>query len=409
MEDDLSLAEARRVVLTAQGFAAPAPKAVANAGHLRRLTSRLHAIQIDAVNVLVRAHYLPAYSRLGPYRTESFDRLAFEERALFEYAGHAASFLPIELHPLLRWRMARSAEDKHWNRWRTRVESERPGYVAAVEQEIADRGPRAFGDLADPARREKVQTKYAESSILWWRWSDGKTALDYLFHAGRLAVARRGGGFEPIYDLAERVIPPEILGLPTPADSDAIRGLVLLAGRALGVATVRDLADYFRLPLAATRAALHELVESGDLLRTHVEGWSDDAYLSGAGAGSAIDARALISPFDSLVWERARTERLFGFRYRIEIYVPAAKRQYGYYVLPFLLGDRLVARVDLKADRKERTLLVPGAFLESMADGRQVVPALVAELRRLAGWLGLARIEIGGRGDLAASLKRARP
>lgn len=404
----LSAAEARRVALAAQGFAQPRPSGVVNLGHLRRLVSRLGAVQIDAVNVLVRSHYLSAYSRLGPYPLDLFDRLAYERRGAFEYWGHAASFLPIELHPALRWRMARSAEDKHWKAVQRRIKNERPGYVAAVEREIAERGPLAFGDLTAPARREKVPTKYAESSILWWRWSDGKTVLEGLFNTGRLAVSRRRS-FERLYDLTERVIPDTVLSAPTPAEDEAQRTLVRHAANALGVATVRDLSDYFRLPVAATRKRVLELVDAGELRRTRIEGWSDDAYLGPGARASPVEIRALLSPFDSLVWERPRTERLFGFRHSFELYVPAPKRRYGYYVLPFLLGDTLVARVDLKVDRGRGRLLALGAYIEPSAPARSVAGELAAELRQIAAWLGLEHIDVSDHGDLASDLRKARP
>ena len=401
---DLSAGEARRIALSAQGFAAAPTKGRVGVTHLRRLAARLGAIQIDSVNVLVRSHYLPAYSRLGPYSMRLFDKFAYERRGMFEYWGHAASFLPITLHPLMRWRMAKNAEE--FERFRAIIEGRRPGYVKSIEREIAQRGPLAFGDLADPGRLEKVKTKYAESSIAWWRWADGKSVLESLFDKGRVAVAGRRN-FERLYDFAERVIPEEILALPTPSEEDARRALVKVAAGALGVATVRDLADYFRLPMAETRAGVAELVEQGDLLPARVEGWTDPAYLAAGAKAPAIEAHALVSPFDSLVWNRARAERLFGFHYRIEIYVPEPKRVHGYYVLPFLLGDTLVARVDLKADRKRGTLMVPGAFLEVGANGRHVASELATELRRMADWLALDRIEVGDRGDLAPQLARA--
>jgi uncharacterized protein YcaQ len=336
------------------------------------------------------------------------ERLAYERRAVFEYWGHAASFLPIDLHPALGWRMRRYAENKHWAAARARIERERPGYLAAVEREIVERGPLTYTDLSEPARREKVQTKYAASSLLWYRWSDGKTALEGLFNAGRLAVAGRRG-FERLYDLTERVIPPDILSSPALAEDEAQRLLVLRAADALGVATVSDLADYFRLPVAATGARVRELVETGALLPAHVEGWRRAAYLRPGAHTRPVEVCALLSPFDSLVWERDRTERLFGFRHSFELYVPPAKRRYGYYVLPFLLGEGIVARVDLKADQGRGSLLVLGAYLEPGAAARTVAGELAAELRELARWLSLDAIDVSDRGDLAADLRRAQP
>ena len=406
---ELSGPEARRLALHAQRFGRPGPAGPAHLGHVRKLVQALGAVQIDAVNVLVRAHYLPLYARLGRYPRELLDRLVYRRRVAFEYWGHAASLLPVELHPLLRWRMAGHVEHQHWAAFRARVERERPGYLAAVEQEVAQRGPLSFGDLTDPARRAKDNSpRYAESTLLWHRWSDGKTALDMLWSQGRLAVAGRRG-FERLYDLPERVIPAEVRTLPTPEPADAQRELVRRAAAALGVATARDLADYFRLSMTVTRARLRELVEAGTLLPAQVAGWSEPAYLDpAAGRGRPVEARALISPFDSLIWQRARSERVFGFRPSFELYLKPAQRVYGYYVLGFLSGDRFVARVDLKADQRRRTLLVPGAFREPGAPpARTVAGELAAELAELAGWLELETIEVADHGDLAPELRKA--
>jgi uncharacterized protein len=400
MTASLSASEARAIALTAQGFGRPA-------GGLLEVAGWLGAVQIDAVNVLIRSHYLPFYSRLGPYDRTLLDDHCYRQHAVFEYPGHAASFLPAGLHPALRWRMAGYAEHKNWAAFRTRVEGERPGYLAALEREIAERGPLAYTELTDPGRRDKrsVSMQYAESSLLWYRWSDGKSALGWLHLTGRLAVAGRRG-FEPRYDLTERVIAPEVLATATPPTADAQRVLVLTAMRGLGVATVRDVADYFRMPVAVTRTRLRELLEAGDIEKAAVEAWPGEAYLYPAAAASAarVQARALLSPFDSLIWERDRTRRLFGFEHVFELYVKPALRRYGYYVLPFLLGDQLAARVDLKADRAVGTLLVQSAWLEPGASRAPVAEALTAELSALADWLDLDRIEVRDHGDLAASL-----
>jgi hypothetical protein len=408
----ISARDARSLALTALGFGGDrSPPRPPSAAALRRMVRRTHVLQVDAVNVLVRAHFVPLFSRLGPYPVPLLDDLTYRKGELFEYFAHAAARVRMDFQPLLRWRMARHEADPRWVAGMARIERERPGYIAAVLQEITNRGPLAFSDLTDQARVEKVATKYAESSIAWWHWSDGKHVLNHLFASGTTAIAGRRG-FEPLFDLADRVIPAAMLARPTPAPADAARELVAAAAAAHGVATTKDLADYFRLSIAQTRAAIRDLVEAGDLAPAAVEGWPADAFVHrrALNAASAIPPHfgALVSPFDPLVWERARTERLFGFRYRIEIYVPEPKREYGYYVLPFLLGDSLVGRCDLKADRKRSTLLVPGAFLEPGADRRVVVPALGDELRRLASWLGLDHVEIGVRGDLAAPLAKLR-
>lgn len=405
---EVSRAEARRLALNAQGFGAPGRQGRVNVGHLRRLLSRLGAIQIDAVNVLVRSHYLPVYSRLGAYPLDTFERLVYGRKEAFEYLGHAASFMPVELQPALRWRMSRYADSKQWKAVVARVEAERPGYLDAVQREITERGPLTVGDLSDPARREKVATKYAESSLLWYRWSDGKTVLEGLFEAGRLAVAGRRN-FERLYDLPERVIPDRILNAPAPSEEEAQRLLVRHAAAALGVATVRDLADYFRIPMAATRARIRELIADGLLVPAVVADWKEDAYLETDAKATPIEAATLLSPFDSLLWERSRVKRVFGFQHSFELYVPRGKRRYGYYVLPFLLGEFLVARVDLKADRSQGALLVRGAYIEPEQEHQAVARPLAAELTRMASWLGLQRVDVADNGDLATDVQEALP
>ncbi|MDQ6649901.1 MAG: winged helix DNA-binding domain-containing protein [Actinomycetota bacterium] len=390
---ELSPARARRIALTAQGFADPRPTGRPDRRHLRRVLGRTGLFQLDSVNVLVRSHYLPLYSRLGPYPRDLLDRAAYADHELFEYWGHEASLLPVELHPLLRWRMARA---QTWKRM-AQVAKERPEFLARVLAQVSDAGPLGVADLVDGGRRGGS----------WWGWSDGKNALEWLFWTGQVTTAGRRG-FERLYDLPERVLPAAVLAAPTPTEEEAHRGLLRVAARALGVATALDLADYFRLKSPLARPRIAELVESGELVPVSVWGWRAPAYLDpGARVPHRVDARALLSPFDSLVWERDRTERLFGFRYRIEIYVPAARRLHGYYVLPFLLGDRLVARVDLKSDRAAGTLLVQAVYAEPGADPAAVASALAVELRSMAGWLGLDRVAVTGRGDLAPGLARA--
>lgn len=352
------------------------------------MLQRLGAVQIDAVNVLVRAQYLPFFSRLGPYDPRVLDRLTYERGEAFEYDAHAASIVDGSLHADLRWRMGVHAVNKHWRAMHERVQRDRPGYVEEVIDQIRRRGPLAFNDLEEPGRRANVSTKYAESTILWGVWADGKAVLEALFHDGRLAVAGRRQ-FERLYDLPERVLAPAVLDAPTPAADEAQRNLLRRASSALGVATIRDLADYFRLPIATTKARVAELVDGGGLQPVQVEGWSEPAYLSAGATPKPVRAAALLGPFDSLLWERARNRRLFGFEHSFEIYVPAAKRKYGYYVCPFLLGERIVARVDLKADRKSGRLLVQSRHLEPGAAPAEVNGPLDAELEAMAEWLGL--------------------
>jgi uncharacterized protein len=375
----LSASEARRLALASQGFADPRPDGKLNGWDLRRVFSRVGLIQIDSVNVLERAHYLPAFSRLGPYDRDALDRLSHRApRRLFEYWGHEASLIPVDLQPLLRWRMDRAADDA-WGGM-LRVQSERPELVAEVLDQVRERGPIAASELEHDGPRRTGP---------WWSWSDAKRAIEFLFWSGQVSAARRRR-FERLYDLPERVLPPKVLAEPTPSVEDAQRELVRLASRSLGIAGERDLRDYFRLPTAETKLRIAELVESGELLPVEVEGWGrTQGYLAtGARIPREVDAAALIGPFDSLIWERSRVERLFGFEYRLEIYVPAAKRVHGYYVLPFLLGDRLVARVDLKADRAGGSLLVQALHLEPGAPP-ETRDALRAELASMAEWLEL--------------------
>jgi uncharacterized protein YcaQ len=392
--DHLSAGQARRIALAAQGFAEPAPAGAPSGWAVRRLFDRVGLVQIDSVNVLQRAHYLPLFSRAGPYDTALLDRAAhYAPRRLFEYWGHEASLLPVALQPQLRWRMERAA-DEAWGGMR-RVQRDRPELVAEVLEEVRARGPVAASEVLAHERPARTGP--------WWDWSDVKRAFEWLFWSGRLTSARRRG-FERLYDLPERVLPAAVVRAPTPAVEDAQRELVRVAARALGVAAERDLRDYFRLDLADARARVAELVEAGELLPVTVEGWRAPAYLDPAARlPRAITARALIGPFDSLIWERARTERLFGFRYRLEIYVPAPERVHGYYVLPFLLGDRLVARVDLKADRQEGVLRVQAAHAEPAAPP-ETARELRSQLQSMAAWLGLERVAVVRRGDLAGAL-----
>ena len=398
--DFLSAATARRIALAAQGFAEARPNGPIGVRQIRRMIDRLGLLQIDSVNVLVRAHYLPLFSRLGPYDTTLLDRLAWggRKRTLFEYWGHEASLLPLDTQPLLRWRMARAVAGKvGFKSYLMRYGQERRAFIEAVRRQIEDRGPLAAADLTDGGK----------SAGKWWGWSEGKQAMEWLFVAGQVTTAGRRGAFERVYDLTERVIPAEVLALPTPGDRDAQRTLLLTAARALGVATEYDLRDYFRLRPEDTKACLAELVEAGHLLPVSVEGWSHAAYLDPqAHFARSIEARALLVPFDPLVWERERAERLFGFRYRIEIYTPVEKRQFGYYVLPFLLGDRLVARVDLKADRANSRLLVHAAHAEPGIKPAEIAEPLRAELRLMADWLGLETVKTARAGALGRALAK---
>jgi uncharacterized protein YcaQ len=364
---------------------------------LRRVIDRVALHQIDSVNVLVRAHYLPLFSRLGAYPRTLLDQAAWglkSKRRLFEYWAHEASLLPLELQPLLRWRMARAERGVGlWGNMKP-FASERRGEADALLARIAADGPLAASDIAE-----------TRGPGGWWGWSETKRTLEYLFWSGRITTATRRNSFERVYDLTERVLPRAVLDALTPNEADAQRALIERSARALGIATAGDLRDYFRLKSDDAHPRIAELVETGMLLAVRVEGWSQPAYLhADARLPRRVAGQALLAPFDPLIWERARTERLFGLRYRIEIYVPAEKRVHGYYVLPFLLDGRIVARVDLKADRQAGALLVQSAHAEDDAPP-EVAERLMTELALMAQWLGLARVAIVGKGDLAEALR----
>jgi uncharacterized protein YcaQ len=400
---ELSALEARRLALASLGFGVKKP-ARAGAAHVRATAARLGAIQIDSVNVLARAHYLPTFSRYGPYPLAALDELAHGARELFEYWGHAACFLPIELYPLMRWRM-----DNQRSAW-SRLPRRKMEFVESVYREVAERGPLSAGELSNGGR----------SKGPWWGWSEGKEALELLFAQGRVAIAARRR-FERVYDIPERVFPAELLAAPPVAADDARKALILRAARAMGIGSARDIAQYFHIDAwwdrqsvrgrrkpANTQLLFDELVEAGRLERVRIEGWSRTAFMAAeARVPRSVDARAIVSPFDPVLWERKWTQAVFGFEYQIEIYVPGPKRIHGYYVLPFLMGDRFAARVDLKADRKASTLIVHAAFLEPGCDAADVSAALADELRSLASWLSLERFAIGARGNLARPLRRA--
>jgi len=363
---------------------------------------RIAVLQIDSVNVFSRAHYLPVFARIGNYPRETLDRLTgYQPRPngqeMFEYWAHAASLLPVAVHPLMRWRMDR-AHTEPWPGIR-RIAKENPGLLEDILQLIKDEGPITAGDTGIP--------RPAPRPGHMWNWHDGKTALEYLFYEGRVTTAKRVN-FERYYDLTERVLPPDVLAAPTPTEAEAKLELTRIAARALGVATEPDLRDYFRISHSTSKVAVAQLVESGELIPVEVLGWAAPAYVwHEARRPRGVPARALLSPFDSLVWFRERTERLFGFRYRIEIYTPEKQRQYGYYVLPFLLGDMLVGRVDLKSDRQAGVLRVQSAWIELGHDPHYVAAELAEELALTAAWQGLDRIEVVERGDLAKELAAA--
>ncbi len=400
----ISLAAARRIALSAQGFGRPRPgPAPPDARQIAALIRRLGLLQLDSVNVFCRAHYVPIFSRLGPYDTTILDRMAAHgpgrrrDRRLIEYWGHEASLIPVESQPLFRWRMLRVQE-----LWGSMIDlaRDRPELVADTLALVTDQGPVRASATGIP--RPEPRPGHM------WNWHDGKRALEHLFFTGRVTAAARVN-FERLYDLTERVIPTEVLAAPTPTEAEAQRELLRISARALGIATEPDLGDYFRLPRADSKVQVAELVAAGELLPVEVDGWDAPAYLwHETSIPRKIQARALLSPFDPLVWFRQRAERLFQFVYRIEIYTPAPKRVYGYYVLPFLLGDSLVARVDLKADRQAGVLRVQSAHAEPGVDLDHVAAELAAELDLARGWLGLGSgISVARRGGLSTALEQA--
>lgn len=386
MSTDLSRKVARRIALAAQGFGIRRPERP-DAAHLRKTLDRLGLFQLDSVNVLTRAHYLPAFSRLGGYDRTLLERDAWgpvRQRRAFEYWAHEASLLPLDLHPLLRWRMARAERGETGYQALKRFAAEHRPEAQAILDRIAAEGPMAAADFEN-----------GSSKSGWWEWSHTKHALEWLFWSGKITTATRRGSFARIYDLPERVLPRAILDLPTPDAASAQRALIERSARALGVATAADLRDYYRLKPDEADHAIAAQAEAGVLVPIRVEGWSQKAWMHrDARLPRRVRGSALLAPFDPLVWERNRAERLFGFRYRIEIYVPQSKRVHGYYVLPFLMDEALVARVDLKADRQAGALLARRVTLEDGAPA-ETMERLASELGRMAAWLGLDAVRIG--------------
>ena len=389
----LSAKQARRIALAAQGFAEPRPRSPGKR-HLLKTVERLGVIQIDSVNVVSRTHYLPFFSRLGPYPRELLDEIAWGRRPkLVEYWAHEASLIPPATHLLLRWRMDDAREGRGVWKGVARFLREHPALVERAMAEIQSRGPLSAGDLEIGAKGKGG----------WWGWSEAKRAVECLFWTGQVTTATRRGTFERVYGVTDDVLPKTISNADVPGREEAQRELVAIAARALGVATERDLRDYFRMGPAETRARIGELLQMGDLIPVSIDGWPPAYLHKSARTPRRIRADALLSPFDNLVWFRERTERLFGLRLRLEIYTPAEKRVHGYYVLPFLQDEAITARVDLKADRKARQLLVQAAHAEP--DATAETPARLAlELKRMASWLALDEVRVVGKGDLSPAL-----
>jgi uncharacterized protein YcaQ len=398
LTQSLTNLQARRIALAAQGFC-DRGHATPTMRTLERTLARTGVLQVDSVNVLQRAHFMPLYSRMGAYDVDLLRRASQRRpRRMVEYWAHVQAFMPVELWPVMRHRMDtyRTRRGKWWP-----IVDTRPGLEHDVLAAVRDRGPVTARHL------EEEFSDGPRDRVHWgWNWSEARKVLDFLYMVGDVAVAGRTSQFEVLYDVPERVLPADVLAAPTPTAEDAAVELVRRAARSHGVASAQCLADYYRMPLAATRRAIADLVEDGELDAVHVEGWSKPAYLHrDARLPRQVPARTLLSPFDPVVWERARTQALFDFHYRIEIYTPPDKRVHGYYVLPFLLGDRIVARVDLKADRAAGRLLVQAAYAERGAP-EETGPELRAELERMAGWLDLDDVVVEPRGDLAPALQR---
>jgi len=397
----LTAGQARRVAVAAQGFHEPKPRGPVNRAHLRRLISRIQVLQLDSVSVAVRAHYAPVFSRLGPYDRDVVDRAAWSHsarspRLLVEYWAHEAALMFVDDWPLMRWRMREYTD----GRWGKEIVKKNPRLADDIVAAVADLGPSTAGQIEAHLESEPRGRKGP-----WWDRSETKWVAEALWSAGVLTTATRVG-FARHYELTEKVLPPEVLAREVD-DDEAIRELTLRAASALGVGTEADIRDYFRLGAGQIKPALASLVDDGELEQVEVDGWKATAYLR---AGQVIPRQdrgtALLCPFDPLIFFRPRVERLFQFRYRIEIYTPAPKREFGYYVWPFLLDGQLVGRVDLKAERGSGALNVVGAFTEPGQDSARVAAALAGELRSMAGWLGLADVTVGDRGDLTETLQR---
>ena len=389
----LTIDQARRLALAAQGFADPRPTGRLDVRHFRRVVDRIGLVQLDSVNVFSRTHYMPFFSRLGHYDRAGLDAWLWGSGEMFEYWGHKASLIPVQDHYLWRWRMNGTF---NWTRLET-MRREHPEYLDQVLEQVRDRGPLKTADLHDPGQRDGTSM---------WGWSKGKVALEALFMGGRVTTAHRPN-FTRMYDLSERVIPPEHLETTGLEREVAQSALLLKAARSMGVATAADLADYPRIKMPEARPLIEGLVGEGNLVEVDVDGWDRAAYLHpGATLPRKVEGRALLSPFDNLVWNRNRIERMWDFHYRIEIYVPEPKRVHGYYVLPFLLDGKLVARVDLKTDRRAGSLLVRGAFAEPGVDVARVGRELREELELTASWLGLNDVVRSRNGDLAHYIER---
>jgi uncharacterized protein len=395
----VSIAEARRIALHAQGFAGQLRDTKATWPKMQAMINKLHLLQIDSVNVLVRSHYLPLYARLGHYDVAALDARCFTQhkRHFFECWAHEASLVPLDLHPLMRWRMDRARVGNGTYKSMNQYGLENKAFLKSTLEHIQNNGSIRSSEVPGGGKSEGG----------WWGWSKGKMTLETLFDQGLLTAATRQG-FERIYDLPERVLPSDILNKPTPGERESFRILIEKSAEALGIATEFDLRDYFRLPVAEARQAVLDNVEAGILLPVSVEGWKPQAYLHrDAKIPRKAGATALLSPFDPIVWDRDRAERLFNFHYRIELYTPGPKRKFGYYVLPFMVGEKLGGRLCLKSDRESGTLLVNRSHVESDQNQNDVAPAIAKEVQLMSQWLGLGKVKIARTGNFAKALSAA--
>lgn len=399
--EELTVLQARRIALSHLGLHRRRPERPVTAAQVRKAARALGVLQVDSVNVLERAHFLPLFSRLGPYDRALLEKEAYggRRRTLFEYWGHECSLLPVDLQPNFRWRMADAAEGRGIYGRLARFAARHGKAIDRVRDEIAERGPIAASEL--------IGTANAPTGA-WWGWSEAKQVAEYLFWTGEITTAtRRTAGFTRIYDLTERVLPRAVLDTPTPERAAAQRTLLVRAAESLGIATEPDLRDFYRLPSAESKERVTELVEEGALIPARVKGWKDPAYLTPGAGKRRLEGCTPLSPFDPVCWFRPRAERLFDFHYRLEIYTPAHKREFGYYVLPVALDDRIVGRLDLKADREGRRLQVQGAFAEPGELPGLVAERLAPALREMADWLGLETVQVARNGDMAAALSGA--
>lgn len=385
--DAINLNQARRIAINAQGFEGTAKNSNSSWKRLQRGLDKTQLLQIDSVNAVCRSHYLPLFSRTGLYQQSVLDKYTLEKtnREVFEYWGHEASLMPLDLHPLFRWRMKYAEQGKGVYKMLAAFADENRTYLDEIYQRVKSSGPTTAGELEEERKPAG-----------WWQWSKSKMALEFLFCTGRITTSHRHN-FQRYYDITERVIPNDILNMNTPTLIDAHKQLLLRAAKAHGVATEKDLRDYFRLGAKECKIALQELVEDKALIPVDVQSWTHQAFIpKGLAPGKQIRSSAVLSPFDPLLWFRERGERLFDFHYRLEIYTPAKKRKFGYYVLPVLHNEKMVGRIDVKADRKTGTLLVHAVFAESDEHTPALIKALLNQLPLLMTFLGLQTIAISG-------------